>query len=206
MQLLQRDTEQSRVREEPSDPSPTPALPVMATRMCLGGRGHPQPPKCPVLMNCWAKSNGSSCSFSCWEQSCCWSGCSGTGQTPTKSPALKTDAQAESSKNAQGYQSNLTITAPHFNQALQFFAYNAFFSVESLFYVFYIEFHLALLEQSTSTSTYSFLLAPAASDSPPIPVSLWNMVNAYVTEDLLWEHPFFLKMKGRKTCSFIPNF
>lgn len=62
MQLLQRDTEQSRVREEPSDPSPAPALPVTLWphQRAQGTRGHPQPPQCPVLRNCWTESKGPS--------------------------------------------------------------------------------------------------------------------------------------------------
>lgn len=43
----------------------------------------------------------------------------------------------------------LTITGAHFNQALQFFAYNAFFSAifspfRVYFYFFNVEFHLPL--------------------------------------------------------------
>lgn len=116
-------------------------------------RGPESPPatQVPSAQKLLDKIQWSFCSLSCWEQSCCWSGCSGTGPTPPKSPAPKTDAQAESSKDAQGYQSSIiSISCDNhccsFQLSIAIFCLQCFFFFLSrvYFYFFYIEFHLAL--------------------------------------------------------------
>lgn len=144
MQLLQRDTEQSRVREKPSDP----ALPVtLRPHECA--RGDPQPPKCPVLTNCWTKSSGPSAAFPAGSRAA--PGVAAVEQAKHPSNPLlprqmlrQRAARMPRDTSPAVFLCLLTITAAHFNCALQFFAYNPFFfpPLRVYFYCSYIEFHL----------------------------------------------------------------
>lgn len=145
MQLLQRDTEQGRVREEPRDP----ALPVtLWPQDCAWGAGV-TPSQVPSVHKLLNKIQWSFCSFSCWEQSCCWSGCSGTGQTHqipcSQDKCSGREQQGCPASSPAAFLCLLTITCCSFQLSIAIFCLQCFFFLLRVYFYFsYIEFHLAL--------------------------------------------------------------
>lgn len=122
-------------------PSPSTACHPTATRMCLGSRGHPQPPKCPVPTNCWAKSNSPPAAFPAGSRAAAGVAAVEQAKHPPnplfpRQMLRQGAARMPRDTSPAVFLCLLTITGAHFNRALQFFAYNAFFSAESLFLFF----------------------------------------------------------------------